>query len=64
MIIKQQKDIRFINDCGCIVDENELSSAILWYQRIIISDFVVSKRTNNAHKTYLYAWFLSCRFYS
>lgn len=33
MIIKQQKDIRFINDCGCIVDENELSSAILWYQK-------------------------------
>lgn len=33
MIIKQQKTIRFINDCACIVDEKELSSAIIWYQK-------------------------------
>lgn len=33
MIIKQQKTIIFINDCACIVDEKELSSAIIWYQK-------------------------------
>lgn len=32
-MIKKQKHIRFINDCGCIVDESELEKAILWYQK-------------------------------
>lgn len=32
MIVNKQKQIEFINDCGCIVDENELRNAILWYQ--------------------------------
>lgn len=31
-MIKKQEYIEFINDCGCIVDENELRKAILWYQ--------------------------------
>ena len=33
MIVKSQKTIEFINDCNCIVDEDELRNAILWYQR-------------------------------
>ena len=33
MIVKSQKEIKFINDCGCIVDEKELAAAILWYQQ-------------------------------
>lgn len=32
MIVKSQKEIKFINDCDCIVDEKELAAAILWYQ--------------------------------
>ena len=33
MIVKSQKPIEFINDCNCIVDEDELRNAILWYQK-------------------------------
>lgn len=32
MIVKEQKQIQFINDCNCIVDYNELEKAILWFQ--------------------------------
>lgn len=32
MIIKEQKKIIFINDCNCVVDENLLREAIVWYQ--------------------------------
>lgn len=32
MTIKIQKPIKFINECGCIVDFLELEQAILWYQ--------------------------------
>ena len=32
MIITKQKQIEFINDCSCNVDECELRNAILWYQ--------------------------------
>lgn len=32
MIIKEQKEIKFINDCNCLVDFNKLSKAIIWYQ--------------------------------
>ena len=32
MTINKQKDIKFINDCKCIVDYCELSKAIIWYQ--------------------------------
>ncbi len=32
MTIKKQKEIKFINDCKCIVDLYELSRAIIWYQ--------------------------------
>lgn len=32
MIVKEQNKIVFINDCGCIVDYDELEKAILWYQ--------------------------------
>lgn len=32
MIVKEQKEIEFINDCDCLVDYNELSKAIMWYQ--------------------------------
>lgn len=31
MIVNQQKPIKIINRCACIVDENELTNAILWY---------------------------------
>lgn len=33
MTINKQKHIQFINDCGCIVDEDELRKAILWFQK-------------------------------
>ena len=33
MIVTEQNPIKFINDCGCIVNEAELDKAILWYQR-------------------------------
>jgi hypothetical protein len=33
MIIKRQNPIQFINDCGCLVDENELKKAIQWYSK-------------------------------
>lgn len=32
MMVKTQKKIKFINDCGCNVDFNLLENAILWYQ--------------------------------
>ena len=32
MIVKEQKQIQFINDCNCIVDYKELRKAILWFQ--------------------------------
>ncbi|WP_086350171.1 HNH endonuclease [Candidatus Enterococcus clewellii] len=32
MTIKAQKEISFINECSCIVDETDLAKAILWYQ--------------------------------
>ncbi|WP_413485557.1 hypothetical protein [Brochothrix thermosphacta] len=32
MTVKIQKEIRFINECGCIVVEKDLAAAILWYQ--------------------------------
>ncbi|MGM0139193.1 hypothetical protein IGI65_001645 [Enterococcus sp. DIV0755b] len=32
MTIKKQNAIELINDCNCIVDENDLANAILWYQ--------------------------------
>lgn len=31
-MVKIQKPIKFINDCGAIVDYQELENAILWYQ--------------------------------
>jgi len=31
MIVNYQKPIKFINDCGCLVDYEELEKAILWY---------------------------------
>jgi hypothetical protein len=31
MIVKHQKEIQFINDCGCLVDLIELAKAIQWY---------------------------------
>ena len=30
-MIKQQRKIKFINDCDAIVDTSELEKAILWY---------------------------------
>lgn len=32
MIVREQRPIKFINDCGALVDYAELSNAILWYQ--------------------------------
>lgn len=32
MTIKTQREIKFINDCGCIVDFRDLSEAIKWKQ--------------------------------
>ena len=32
MTIKRQRDIKFINDCGCKVDFGELADAIKWKQ--------------------------------
>lgn len=31
MIVTYQKPIEFVNNCGCIVDYDELEKAILWY---------------------------------
>ncbi len=31
MIVKTQKPINFINQCGCIVDYKELEKAIIWF---------------------------------
>lgn len=31
MIVKVQKKIEFINACGCIVDYEDLESAMVWY---------------------------------
>lgn len=33
MTVKIQKEIKFENKCSCLVDEEELSNAILWYQK-------------------------------
>ncbi|WP_430610714.1 hypothetical protein IGL01_000704 [Enterococcus sp. DIV0340] len=33
MTVKIQKEIKFKNKCSCLVDEEELSNAILWYQK-------------------------------
>lgn len=33
MTVKEQKKISFVNECGCIVDEEDLAKAILWYQK-------------------------------
>lgn len=32
MTVKEQKKISFVNECGCIVEEEDLAKAILWYQ--------------------------------
>ena len=32
MIVNKQKEIRFKNDCNCLVDYKELAAAIVWYQ--------------------------------
>ena len=45
MIVKRQKDIKFKNECGCIVDYQMLKEAILWYQ---------SKPTASNKKIYLH----------
>jgi len=31
-MVKNQKKIKFVNDCNAIFDDNELEKAILWYQ--------------------------------
>ncbi|MFZ3020165.1 MAG: hypothetical protein WA051_01430 [Minisyncoccia bacterium] len=31
MIVKEQREIFFRNKCSCLVDEDELKKAILWY---------------------------------
>ena len=31
MSLKSQRPIRFVNNCNCIVDNNELAEAILWF---------------------------------
>lgn len=33
MTVKKQKRINFNNECNCLVDENELEKAILWFQK-------------------------------
>lgn len=33
MIVKEQKKIKFINDCDAIVDYDELENAIIWYAK-------------------------------
>ena len=33
MIVKTQKTIKIINSCRCLVDEEELKRAILWYTK-------------------------------
>ena len=33
MTVKIQNRINLKNECGCIVDENELKNAMLWYQK-------------------------------
>lgn len=37
MIVKAQKKIEFINDCGAIVDYCELENAIIWYAKAPVS---------------------------
>lgn len=32
MTVKTQKEISFVNECGCVFDEKDLADAILWYQ--------------------------------
>ncbi|MGQ7467909.1 HNH endonuclease [Streptococcus suis] len=32
MTVKIQREIVFVNDCGCICDLDELAQAIMWYQ--------------------------------
>lgn len=50
MTVKEQKKISFVNECGCIVDEEDLAKAILWYQK----HPTLSKKEN------IHAWILSC----
>ncbi|GIP55934.1 HNH endonuclease [Paenibacillus vini] len=33
MTIKNQKTIEFVNTCGCLVDEEKLKEAVLWYAK-------------------------------
>lgn len=33
MTVKEQKSIKFVNDCDCIVDYNLLEKAMLWYAK-------------------------------
>lgn len=48
MTVKNQKPIKFINKCGCIVDYQELERAILWYQK----KPTISKKTIYMHGCY------------
>ncbi len=32
-MIKEQKQICFINDCGALVDYSELANTVLWYAK-------------------------------
>lgn len=48
MTVKTQKEIRFVNECGCIFDEKDLADAILWYQ---------SSPTLSKKKIYMYGYY-------
>lgn len=48
MIVKIQKPITIRNNCDCIVDENELINAILWYSK----KPVVSQKSIYMHGKY------------
>lgn len=37
-MVKEQKQIYFINDCGAKVDYNELANAVLWYAKSPLMD--------------------------
>lgn len=47
-MIKQQRKIKFINDCDAIVDTIELEKAILWFQK----SFTASKKHIYKHGEY------------
>ena len=47
-MIKQQRKIKFINDCDAIVDTSELEKAILWFQK----SFTASKKHIYKHGEY------------